>query len=289
MTPENPCPFCAIIRGQDPNARVVYTDERVAVFFPLNPATRGHTLVVPRRHVSEITDLRPDEGRDIADAIGHVARAMYQALAPEGLNIIQSNGHAATQTILHLHVHLVPRWEGDRMGLTWPDGPADDDASQDDTLNAIRQAVETMGIGSRAVPEDRRQHLSFIQAVVTRMSQASSSSKSWLLPIVTATYGYAISQHSAGVALLGILAVVVFGVLDANYLKQERAFRKLYDDVAVGRNVTAFSMNPALPSPDGKNVNYWPDWRDVKSWAVAPVYGPLLAAGLAILLWPQGG
>jgi histidine triad (HIT) family protein len=117
------------------------------------------------------------------------------------------------------------------------------------------------------------------------MSQASSSSKSWLLPIVTATYGYGITQHAAGVVLLGLVAVLVFGVLDANYLKQERAFRKLYDDVAAGRDVPAFSMTLALPSPDGRTVNYWPDWRDLRSWTVAPVYGPLLAAGMAILVW----
>lgn len=133
--------------------------------------------------------------------------------------------------------------------------------------------------------EDRRQHLSFIQAVITRMSQASSTSKSWLLPIVTATYGYAITGKSILVALLGCLAVLVFGVLDANYLKQERAFRKLYDEVASGSPIPAFSMNPALASPAGNGANYWPDWADARSWAVAPVYGPLLLAGLGLGIW----
>ncbi|MGW0992470.1 hypothetical protein ACWD5V_04005 [Streptomyces sp. NPDC002523] len=117
------------------------------------------------------------------------------------------------------------------------------------------------------------------------MSQASSSSKAWLLPIVTATYGYAITKGSIFVVLLGLLAVLVFGVLDANYLKQERSFRKLYDEVAAGRSIPAFSLNPALASPAGSRVNYWPDWPDIRSWAVAPIYGPLLLAGMGIGAW----
>jgi histidine triad (HIT) family protein len=169
------------------------------------------------------------------------------------------------------------------MTLRWPTGPAEDDAAQDRTLDAIRRVFP--GEASVASPEDRRQHLSFIQAVITRMSQASSSSKSWLLPIVTLTYGYAITNKSALVGLIGCLAVLVFGILDANYLKQERAFRKLYDEVASGRPIPAFSMNPALASPAGTRVNYWPDKPDLRSWAVAPVYLPLILAGLGIVVW----
>jgi histidine triad (HIT) family protein len=117
------------------------------------------------------------------------------------------------------------------------------------------------------------------------MSQASASAKTWLLPIVTATFGYAIVASSWGVALLGTLAVVLFALLDANYLKQERAFRKLYDQVAQGSPIPAFAMNPALASPQGSNVNYWPDWADVRSWAVLPFYGPFLLVGLGIVSW----
>ncbi|MCF3960804.1 hypothetical protein L1885_03780 [Streptomyces fuscigenes] len=182
-----------------------------------------------------------------------------------------------------MHFHVVPRWQNDRITLRWPTGPAEDGAAQDQTLIAIRRVLpdETSVVSA----EDRRQHLSFIQAVITRMSQASSSSKSWLLPIVTATYGYSITKNSVLVGLIGCLAVLVFGVLDANYLKQERAFRKLYDEVASGRPIPAFSMNPALASPAGGRVNYWPDKPDVRSWAVAPVYLPLILAGLGIVVW----
>jgi histidine triad (HIT) family protein len=117
------------------------------------------------------------------------------------------------------------------------------------------------------------------------MSQASSSSKTWLLPVVTLTYGYAVTKEKVWVALLGIVAVVIFGVLDANYLKHERAFRKLYEKVASGGDIPTFSMNPALAGLAGSKVRYWPDWEAIRSWAVAPVYGPLIIAGIAIAIW----
>ncbi|WP_460364019.1 HIT family protein [Actinocorallia lasiicapitis] len=283
MVDQPACPFCAIVAGGDPNVRLVYHTQEVTAFFPLEQATRGHTLIVPNRHVSDLTDLNATEGRDLGEALLRTARAVRSALAPDGLNVIQSTGAAATQTVPHVHFHLVPRWSGDRMVLEWPAGVAEDGQAQSQTLAAIHSALtnEVSAVG----PEDRRQHLAFIQAIVTRMSQASSSSKTWLLPIVTATYGYAITKNSTVMALLGVLAVLVFGVLDANYLKQERAFRKLYDEVAAGRPIPAFSLNPSLASPAGSRVNYWPDWRDIKSWAVAPVYGPLLLAGVSIGAW----
>lgn len=279
----NTCPFCAIILGDDSQARVVTKSEHVTAFFPINPATKGHTLVVPNRHVADVADLTAEESREIGEGVRRLARAIRSGLSPEGLNIIQSTGAVATQTVPHVHFHLVPRWSGDRMDLEWPDGPAEGDKEQDRTLELLKASVETAELPSS--PEDRRQHLSFIQAVITRMSQASSSSKAWLLPIVTLTYGYAVTGRSVAVALIGCLAVLVFGTLDANYLKQERAFRKLYDEVSSGRAIPAFSMNPSLASPEGRNSNYWPDWREVRSWAVAPVYGPLLVVGLGIIIW----
>ncbi|MGW2417120.1 HIT family protein [Streptomyces tubercidicus] len=277
------CPFCAIITGGDTSARLVYRNDKITAFLPLEPATRGHTLVVPNRHVAELTDLTAAESRDLGEAVRQTARAARSALSPDGLNVIQSTGAAATQTVPHVHFHVVPRWHNDRMTLRWPTGPAENDSAQDQTLIAIQSAFPDEADVVSA--EDRRQHLSFIQAVITRMSQASSSSKSWLLPIVTLSYGYAITHKSALVGMIGCLAVLVFGVLDANYLKQERAFRKLYDEVASGRPIPTFSMNPALASPAGTRVNYWPDKTDVRSWAVAPVYLPLILAGLGIVVW----
>jgi len=285
MVETRDCPFCSIIDGSEPGAKVVSRDESVTAFLPIAPATRGHTLVVPNRHVADLTDLTTIESRELGEAVHRTARAVRSALSPEGMNVIQSTGEVATQTVRHVHFHVVPRWAGDRMELRWPDVPAEGDDAQKVTLEQIRAVLPPPEHG--VSPEDRRQHLSFIQAVVTRMSQASSSSKSWLLPIVTLAYGYAATKAAPAVALLGVLAVLVFGILDANYLKQERAFRNLYDEVARGGGIPAFAMNPALASPTGTRANYWPDWQDIRSWAVAPVYGSLLIAGVGITIWSR--
>lgn len=277
------CAFCNIISGHDPDGRVVYRDANVTAFGPLKPATRGHVLVVPNRHIADVVDATDLEIQQLGAAVLRVARALRTAVSPDGMNIIQSNGEAATQTVPHVHFHIVPRWKGDAVQLSWPPIAAEDEAAQVRTVAIVRGHLS--GVPGPVSPEDRRQHLSFIQAIVTRMSQASSSAKTWLLPIVTLTYGYAITKEQLWVALLGICAVLIFGVLDANYLKQERAFRKLYDKVASGGDIPAFSLNPSLAGTAGSNVNYWPDWQDLRSWAVAPIYGPLIIAGVAIAIW----
>lgn len=113
------CPFCAIIMGEGP-ARVVYRDDHAVAFFPLRPATFGHTLVVPRRHIPDIWKLPEQTAAHLSRAVLRGAAALRAAVAPDGLNIIQSSGAAATQTVPHLHAHLVPRWAADAMGPIWP-------------------------------------------------------------------------------------------------------------------------------------------------------------------------
>ena len=154
-----------------------------------------------------------------------------------------------------------------------------------------------------AKEEDRRKHLDFIQAVVTRMSAASSTAKSWVLPLVTATYGYALTQEADSIAVLGIVAVMIFAFLDANYLRQEKGYRKLYDAVAGlgfteerSRVVPPFSMDPSdADDPIVENSTFWqksaqiwrrwmPRWTVWCSWSVAPFYGSLFIVGVAIFL-----
>jgi len=293
------CPFCNIADGTDRQALLVYEDADTMAFTPLNPATRGHTLVIPRTHRQYLWELTAVEAESTARTVRRVSAAVVRALRPDGLNVIQSNGEVATQTVPHVHFHVVPRYKRDRMTLRWPRGAAEAIGDQRETVSLLSHALSAEdSLESRpdtaqpriVSPEDRRQHLSFIQSVITRMSQASSSSKTWLLPIVTASYGYAVVKGSPSVAAFGIISVAIFGILDANYLKQERAFRRLYAKVAAGHPIPAFDMNPALAAPardsalgtgPGK-VDYWPNWEDVKSWAIAPVYLPLLAVGVVI-------
>lgn len=148
---------------------------------------------------------------------------------------------------------------------------------------------------STPTPDDLRKHLDFIQAVVTRMSAASSAAKGWLLPVVTATYGYALTKHAESVALLGLLSVLLFAFLDANYLRQEQGYRALYDAVArKTRPVPLFSLaiedaldpTPAPTTRWGRakaRVQKWFPGRSVWcSWSIAPFYGLLLVVGVVV-------
>lgn len=114
------CDFCDIVAREEDAREVLRTDQVIA-FFPLEPATLGHTLVIPRRHVPNIWHLDETTAAVLAAATLRVAQAVRDALTPDGLNIIQSNGEAATQTVPHLHIHVVPRWTNDAMGPIWPE------------------------------------------------------------------------------------------------------------------------------------------------------------------------
>ncbi|MBX3088403.1 MAG: HIT domain-containing protein [Cryobacterium sp.] len=275
------CPFCAIIDGKDDSAQIVLRTDRIIVFPPLHPATRGHLLVVPIKHSSDIAEMSSADLHAVTDGVQRVRKAVASALGPSGVNIIQSNGELATQTVPHVHFHVVPRWADDKMQLDWPSAEESVPTTAQD-LEDVRQILPPQS--AQVSPEDRRQHLSFIQAVITRMAQASASAKTWLLPIVTATFGFAFAQKEAVVALLGVIAVLVFALLDANYLKQERAFRNLYDKVAVGGDLPEFAMNPSLAGSEGKQ-NYWPDAKDIWSWSIAPFYLPLALSGIGLCVW----
>lgn len=148
-------------------------------------------------------------------------------------------------------------------------------------------------------PEDRRKHLDFIQGTITRMSAASTTTKSWMMPIVTVTYGYALTQNAESVALLGVAVIALFAYLDANYLRQERRFRRLYKVVAEGQNeIAAFSLNPDDRTLDHGSASaedwgsWMPRWANHflpgpavwTSWSVGPFYLASIAIGILIAI-----
>jgi histidine triad (HIT) family protein len=114
------CDFCLIARGGDPSAEIVCNGETWVAFFPLKPATPGHTLVIPRVHVPDLWSVDATLAADLAIAVVRVGRAIAIALSPEGMNLITSSGEAAEQTVGHLHLHVVPRWRRDGFGDIWP-------------------------------------------------------------------------------------------------------------------------------------------------------------------------
>jgi len=119
VRPDPDCAFCAIARGES-SAQVVCEGERWVAFFPLAPATPGHTLLIPREHVTDLWAADTDTGRELMAASIKVGRAIQVSLGPDGMNLITSAGGAAGQTVRHLHVHVVPRWEDDGFGDIWP-------------------------------------------------------------------------------------------------------------------------------------------------------------------------
>lgn len=133
------CPFCKIIKGTEP-ARIVCETTECLAFFPLNPAVLGHTLVVPRQHVKDIWELDARLCSKIMDTVLLTSRALKAALHPEGMNIINSTGAAASQTVYHFHIHLVPRWDGDRMGDIWPPSEPWRDEALDEIADLVRVA-----------------------------------------------------------------------------------------------------------------------------------------------------
>ena len=113
------CVFCKIVARQIP-ATVVHEDEQVLAFMDLGQVNPGHVLVTLKTHVENVFALEAKHASAISVAAARIARAIRDAFAPHGLSVYQANGKAAGQTVFHYHVHLVPRYEGDGMALSWP-------------------------------------------------------------------------------------------------------------------------------------------------------------------------
>lgn len=132
------CVFCEILARRAPGS-VVYEDDHVAAFLDLFPVHRGHTLVVPKRHLVDLLACPPDLAGRLFAACALLAPAVVQASGAHGFNVWTANGAAAGQEIFHLHLHLLPRYERDAFGLRFPKGyPAE--AGRDD-LEAMAEAI----------------------------------------------------------------------------------------------------------------------------------------------------
>ena len=120
------CLFCKIIAGELPSTRV-HEDDRVIAIMDIFPATRGHALVIPRRHAGDVHDMSDDDLAAAAAVAKRLAGRAVAGLGADGVTIMQSNGWAAWQTVFHYHVHVIPRYEGDPLVLPWTPGgsPAD--------------------------------------------------------------------------------------------------------------------------------------------------------------------
>jgi len=108
------CIFCKIVRKQAP-ASIIFEDELVIAFLDIKPLNLGHVLVIPKAHSVDIFDIPASELSDVHKVVQLVSGAIKKATNADGISIIQQNGRAAGQDIFHLHVHVVPRFEGQKM------------------------------------------------------------------------------------------------------------------------------------------------------------------------------
>ena len=131
------CIFCKIVAGELPS-QIVAEDERVVAFMDISPATRGHVLVVPRAHSRNLLEIeRADLDATIVMA-QQMARRVAERLGAVGVNLLNSCGSAAWQTVFHFHLHVIPRYDDDPLKLPWipRGGDSDDIAALADRIRA---------------------------------------------------------------------------------------------------------------------------------------------------------
>ena len=109
---KNDCIFCAIAAGEIPSFKV-YEDEQVLAYLDINPFSKGHTLVIPKKHSAGLVDTDDETLAVVIARVKKVAAHLKEKLGCDGFNIVQNNGEAAGQTVRHVHFHIVPRWTGD--------------------------------------------------------------------------------------------------------------------------------------------------------------------------------
>jgi histidine triad (HIT) family protein len=124
------CLFCKIIAGEVP-AQKVDEDEATVSFMDINPATRGHLLVVPRRHAKNLLEIPSEDLTATVLSAQRLAQRITERLGADGVNLINSCGSAAWQTVFHFHVHVIPRYADDPLHLPWIPAPGDPDEIAD--------------------------------------------------------------------------------------------------------------------------------------------------------------
>lgn len=117
------CIFCRIVAGTSP-CEAIREDAATLAFMDINPANDGHCLVIPKAHFANAFEIPPALFGAVAAAAAEIARAVAAELRPDGLSLVQANGAPAGQSVFHLHIHVLPRREGDDLALNWDRGRA---------------------------------------------------------------------------------------------------------------------------------------------------------------------
>jgi histidine triad (HIT) family protein len=118
------CIFCKIVAGELPSQKVD-EDEHTISFMDISPATRGHVLVIPRRHSRNLLEIEQADLAATMVAAQRMARRVSERLGAAGVNLLNGSGRAAWQTVFHFHVHVIPRYSDDPLVLPWQPAPAE--------------------------------------------------------------------------------------------------------------------------------------------------------------------
>lgn len=134
------CIFCKIAAGEIPST-TVYEDEDLRVIADISPANLGHLLILPKVHAKDLTELPAETACKVMITAQKAVKAMQAGLNPDGINVLQNNGEAAGQTVMHYHMHIIPRYQGDSVQIGWEpmQGLSDQVA---EAANKVRKALE---------------------------------------------------------------------------------------------------------------------------------------------------
>lgn len=142
------CPFCAIVARRDPSD-VAYETANTLAFLPLEGTTQGYTLVIPKRRFSNFLELQPVQFPELGTTMITAAREMREVLRPDGTNLISSAGAVATQTVMHVHFHMVPRWKDDGFDNPWPDRNLSTEKERAEAAAALRAFFDAGELAER--------------------------------------------------------------------------------------------------------------------------------------------
>ena len=118
MSRDPDCVFCKIVAGEIPSFKL-FEDDATLAFMDINPANEGHALVIPKEHSADLYSISDESLANTVATAKKVASALSRALNPDGLNLVQCNGPAAAQSVMHFHVHVLPRVKDDRLAMNW--------------------------------------------------------------------------------------------------------------------------------------------------------------------------
>ena len=136
---ENDCLFCKIVAGEIPAVKVLEDDVCLA-FMDIGPLAEGHVLLIPKTHAVTLDELPSDQAGDMLKHLPALVKAVQTVTACQGVNVLENNGRAAHQQVMHVHFHLIPRNEGDAFGFNWPGG-AYEPGRMEELAEAVRREL----------------------------------------------------------------------------------------------------------------------------------------------------